>query len=53
MAGTITSSGGVYCETEAEITTAVEALTLPATTDTVHVIPWKNGCMVFNSVRAA
>jgi len=53
MAGEITCSTPVYCDNETDIDTAVSALVLTAATDVVHVIPWKNGCLVFSTVRAA
>lgn len=52
-AGDMSASTPVYCETEAEIDTAVTALNLAATTDNVWIIPWKNGALVFKTERAA
>lgn len=53
MAGELTCSQPTYCDTEAEISAAVVAITLAAATDTVEVIPWKNGCLIFSITRAA
>ena len=52
-AGDLSVSTCTYCSTEAEITAAIEADTLPATTDNLFVIPWKNGAMVIIVDRAA
>ena len=52
-AGDLTCSTPVYCNTEAEIDTAVTALTLAAATDFIKIIPWKNGALVFSVQRAA
>ena len=52
-AGDLTLSGATFCETEAEIKAAVEALTLPAATDTINITPWRSGVIVSATIRAA
>jgi hypothetical protein len=52
-AGDLTASTPVYCETEAAIVAAVNALNLAAVTDFLIIEPWKNGCLVFKVARAA
>ena len=53
VSGDLTASTPVYCDTEATIKTAVDALNLTAVTDHIIVIPWKNGSLVFKVERAA
>lgn len=53
MAGELNCSTPTFCSTEAEIDTAVTALTLAAATDFLFVIPWKNGALVFSVQRTA
>ena len=52
-AGDLTASTPVFCATEAAIKAEIDGLNLAATTDTVHVVPWNNGAMVFKVERAA
>lgn len=52
-AGDLTWSGSAYCDTDAEIEAAVEGIVLSAATDTIHIIPWRNGCIVGAVIRAA
>uniref|UniRef100_A0A6H1ZPZ5 Uncharacterized protein n=1 Tax=viral metagenome TaxID=1070528 RepID=A0A6H1ZPZ5_9ZZZZ len=53
VAGDLTASTPVYCDTEATIKSAVDALNLTAATDFLVVIPWKNGSLVFKVLRSA
>lgn len=52
--GDVTLSGSTYCETEAEIKAAAEAISLIVPgTDRINIIPWKNGCLVSGTLIAA
>ena len=56
MAGALTSGTPVLCTTPAAIKTAVDAITLAATTDFLFIIPDTNlseGYWVFKVERAA
>ena len=52
-AGDLTASTPVYADTEATIDTAITALNLALATDSIFVIPWKNGALIFKVERAA
>lgn len=47
------AEGPTYCETEAELTTAINAMNLATTTDFLVVIPWRNGAMAMSVERTA
>lgn len=54
MASTdLTASTPTFCETEAEIKTAIDALQLAATTDFIKIVPWRTGALVFKVEREA
>ena len=55
MAGEITTTTPVFCKDITAVEVALEALTLAATTDFIHVLPKGigNGWWVFKSERAA
>jgi len=51
--GDIAGSTPTFCKTEAEIETAIDGLNLAAVTDSIFVVPWNNGCLVFKAERTA
>lgn len=52
-AGDLTSSTPLFCETEAAIKTAIDALNITTATDFIKIIPCNNGWLVFKVERAA
>ena len=52
-AGDLTASTPTFCETETEIKTAIDALTLDAVTDFIMVTPFRTGVLVYKVERAA